>query len=152
MFPVRTGKAALYRRWANKHDLVQAALSYALPPLPALRADRPVRDNLLVLFAAHRDILAGKTAFPGLAVIGQVIHEPELRDIFAHAVVVPRVRLIEAVLQAGVRRGEIDPGALTSLTARIGPALINQHVLLTGAPPTRAELTHIVDAVIPPPR
>ena len=30
----RTGKAALYRRWSSKHDLVQAALLYALPPLP----------------------------------------------------------------------------------------------------------------------
>ena len=33
----RTGKAALYRRWTSKHDLVQAALLYALPPVPEPR-------------------------------------------------------------------------------------------------------------------
>ncbi|MGH3560782.1 MAG: TetR/AcrR family transcriptional regulator [Mycobacterium sp.] len=143
-----TGKAALYRRWSNKHDLVQAALLYALPPIPELRAGRSARENLLTMFTAHRDILAGKTAFPGLAIIGQVIHEPELRAIFADAVVAPRLRLIESILQGGVRNGEIDPAALTPLTARVGPALINQHVLLTGAPPGRRELTHIVDTVI----
>ncbi len=147
----RTGKAALYRRWANKHYLVQAALLYALPPVPELRAGRSARENLLAVFSAHRDILAGKTAFPGLAIIGQLIHEPELRAIFADAVVGPRLELIESILQAGVRDGEIDPGALTPLTARVGPALINQHVLLTGTPPTRRELTRIVDAVLPHP-
>ena len=29
----RTGKAALYKRWCNKRDLVYAALIFALPPL-----------------------------------------------------------------------------------------------------------------------
>src|ERR1700730_8016991 len=29
-----TGKAALYRRWASKHDLVHAALVFAVPPVP----------------------------------------------------------------------------------------------------------------------
>jgi len=37
-----TGKAALYRRWASKHDLVHAALVFALPPVPSrARAGRP---------------------------------------------------------------------------------------------------------------
>jgi AcrR family transcriptional regulator len=147
----RTGKAALYRRWSTKHDLVQAALLYALPPIPEPRAGRSARENLLTTFSAHRDILAGKTAFPGLAIIGQVLHEPELRAIFADSVVAPRLRLIESILQAGVRTGEIDPATLTPLTARVGPALINQHVMLTGAPPTRRELTRIIDTVIAQP-
>ncbi|EUA50350.1 hypothetical protein I552_1286 [Mycobacterium xenopi 3993] len=43
---------------------MQAALLYALPPLPEPRADRPARENLLAVFTAHCDVLAGKTAFP----------------------------------------------------------------------------------------
>ena len=35
-----TGKAALYRRWASKHDLVHAALVFALPPVPEPRSGR----------------------------------------------------------------------------------------------------------------
>ena len=88
----RTGKAALYRRWASKHDLVQAALLFALPPLPEPRADRSARENLLAMFSAHCDLLAGKTAFPGLFIIQQLLHEPEMRAIFADAVVAPRPR------------------------------------------------------------
>lgn len=144
----RTGKAALYRRWSTKHALVHAALHYALPPLPEPRADRSARENLLTVFSAHCDVLAGKTAFPSLAIMGQLIHEPELRAIFADAVVAPRLRIIESILQAGVASGEIDAAALTPLTARVGPALINQQLLLTGAPPNRRQLVHIVDTVL----
>jgi AcrR family transcriptional regulator len=145
-----TGKAALYRRWASKHDLVQAALQYAVPPLADPRPGRSARENLLAVFTAHRDLLAGKTAFPGLHIVSQLVHEPELRVIFADAVVAPRLKVVESIIRAAVRDGDIDPATFTPLTARIGPALINQHFMLTGAPPNRRELALIVDTVIPP--
>ena len=144
----RTGKAALYRRWTCKHDLVQAALLYALPPVPGPRTDRSVRDNLLAVFTAHCDVLAGKTGFPSLAIMNQLLHEPELRAIFADAVVAPRLQITESILQAGVANGEINAAALTPYTARVGPALINQQLLLTGAPPNKRQLAHIVDTVV----
>jgi AcrR family transcriptional regulator len=144
----RTGKAALYRRWTCKHDLVQAALLYALPPTPEPRTDRSARDNLMAVFAAHCDVLAGKTAFPSLAIMNQLLHEPELRAIFADAVVAPRLQITESILQAGVANGEINAAALTPYTARVGPALINQQLLLTGAPPNKRQLAHIVDTVV----
>jgi AcrR family transcriptional regulator len=145
-----TGKAALYRRWASKHDLVHAALHHVLPSLTELRPGHSARDNLLAVFTAHRDVLAGKTAFPGLDIIGQLVHEPELRAIFVDAVVAPRLTLVESILRAAVRDGDIDPATLTPMTARVGPALINQHFLLTGLAPNKRELALIVDTVIPP--
>jgi AcrR family transcriptional regulator len=145
-----TGKAALYRRWASKHDLVHAALVFALPPVPEPRSGRSARDALLTLFTAHRDVLAGKTAFPGLDTIHQLLHEPEMRIIFADAVVGPRLKITESILEAAVEAGDIDRASLTPLTARIGPALINHHFLLTGEPPNRRELALVVDTVIPP--
>jgi AcrR family transcriptional regulator len=144
----QTGKAALYRRWASKHDLVHAALLYAVPPLADPRPGRSARENLLAVFTAHRDVLAGKTAFPGLVIMGQLIHEPELRAIFADAIVAPRVRIIESILNAAVQDGEVDPEALTPLTVRVGPALINQHFMTTGVPPSKRELGLVVDTVM----
>ncbi|MBV8862138.1 MAG: TetR/AcrR family transcriptional regulator [Mycobacterium sp.] len=144
----RTGKAALYRRWSCKHDLVQAALLYALPSPPGPRADRSVRENLLAVFTAHSDVVAGKTAFPGLRIMNQLIHEPELRAIFVDAVVTPRLHIIESILQVGAANGEIDAATFTPYTARVGPALINQQMLLTGAPPNKRQLMQIVDTVV----
>lgn len=145
-----TGKAALYRRWCSKHDLVHAALVFARPPLPEPRTGRSARENLLTVFTAHRDILAGKTAFPGVNIMGQLMHEPELRAIFADAVVGPRLQMIEAILRAAVEEGDLDPATVTPFTAKIGPALINHQALLTGVPPNGRELALIVDTVIPP--
>jgi AcrR family transcriptional regulator len=147
-----TGKAALYRRWCSKHDLVHAALVYTLPPVPELRAGRSARDNLLSVFVSHRDILAGKTAFPGMVIIHQLLHEPEMRAIFADAVVGPRLKVVESILRAALDDGDIDAATVTPLTARVGPALINHHFLLTGEPPSRRELALVVDTVIPPRR
>ncbi|MCV7411678.1 transcriptional regulator [Mycobacterium florentinum] len=146
----QTGKAALYRRWCSKRELVHAALVFALPSLPEPRSGRSARDTLLTVFTAHRDVLAGKTAFPGLDTIHQLLHEPEMRIIFADAVVNPRLKIVESILAAAVKAGDIDPATLTPLTARIGPALINHHFLLTGEPPNRRKLAMIVDTVIPP--
>jgi len=145
-----TGKAALYRRWGSKQELVRAALVFTIPPLPEPRAGRPARENLLTLFTTHRDVLAGKTAFPGFEVVGQLMHEPGFRAIFADAVVGPRLRIVETILQTAVAQGELDPSTITPFTAKIGPALINQQFLLAGVPPNRRELALIVDTVIPP--
>jgi AcrR family transcriptional regulator len=144
-----TGKAALYRRWASKHDLVHAALVFALPPVPEPRSGRSARDSLLTVFTSHRDVLAGKTLFPGLDTIHQLLHEPEMRAIFADAVVCPRLAIVESILQTAIDAGELDPATVTPLTARVGPALINHHFLLTGEPPNRRELALVVDTVIP---
>jgi AcrR family transcriptional regulator len=146
-----TGKAALYRRWQSKHDLVLAALRDRMPSLPEPRADRSARYNLLAVLAALSDVLAGRTAYPGVLVMSQLLHDPELRSLYAEEVVGPRMEVIKSILDAGVRNGEIDPAAVTALTARTGPALIVQHVLLTGEPPTRRELTLIVETLIADP-
>jgi AcrR family transcriptional regulator len=145
-----TGKAALYRRWCSKHDLVHAALVYALPPLPELRSGRSARENLLTMLTSHRDLLAGKTGFPGVDIVGQLVHQPELRAIVSELVVGPRLKILEEILASAVDDGDLDPAAVTPLTARVGPALINQYFLLTGEPPSRRDMALIVDTVIPP--
>lgn len=144
-----TGKAALYRRWPNKHALVIAALRHVLPPLPLLRPDASARDNLMSVFTTLRDVFAGRTTFPGVGVIIEVLHEPELRDMFAEQIVAPRLQLIETILRHAEHTGELKPGTRTPLTARIGPALVFEAFLMNGKPPTRRDLTVIVDTVLP---
>lgn len=147
----RTGKAALYRRWPTKHALVLASLRHALPPTPEPPADRTPRQNLLAIFTTICDEMAGKVgSFPGLDFIGQVLHEPELRTMLAEDLMAPRLQVIESILRHAKAGGEIDPNTFTPLTARVGPALILQHVLLTGAPPSRRELTQIIDTLVLP--
>ncbi|WP_040829844.1 TetR/AcrR family transcriptional regulator [Nocardia jiangxiensis] len=147
----QTGKAALYRRWPTKQALVLAALLHVLPPLPEPSAERSKRQNLLSVLIAIGEVMAGRTTFPGLDILGQVLREPELRAMYAEKLIAPRIQVIDTILRDVETGGEFDPGTLPSLNARIGPALIIQQVLLTGAPPTRRELGEIVDALLPEP-
>ena len=146
----RTGKAALYRRWPGKRELVLAALRHHLPPPPTARRDRSARQNLLAALVAHCAVLGGETGFPGIQVMGQLIHDSELRSVFAEDVIAPRLAAIESILLNGVLSGEIDSSQLSPLSAKLGPALVVQHFLLHGSPPNRSELELIVDAAIRP--
>ncbi|MFE7313347.1 TetR/AcrR family transcriptional regulator [Streptomyces sp. NPDC057555] len=139
-----TGKAALYRRWPGKQPLVLDALRYALPPLPEPDPKRSPRENLAESLAALSDVLAGKTLVPGIEFIVDVLHEPDMRALFADKVIAPRLQRIEAILHEDVHGHE----AVHPLAARTGPALILQTFLLTGGPPSPQELDLIIDTVL----
>lgn len=143
-----TGKAALYRRWANKHDLVIAALRDALPELPVLDTERTTRDNLRAVLTALCDVLARPNPFPYIYIVGELVRQPEFRATFTQDIVGPRLRVIQSILRHGIDTGEIAPGTITPLTAKTGPALVMQTVLLTGKPPNRAEIETIIDTML----
>ncbi|MFG1709789.1 TetR/AcrR family transcriptional regulator [Nonomuraea sp. M3C6] len=146
----QTGKAALYRRWPSKKDLVLDALLRVLPEAREIAPSGSVRDNLLATLTIMAGTLAGEAAHPGLGVMIEVLREPELREAFGTRVIEPRLRLIEATLHEAAARGEITAGAALPLIARTGPALVIQTFLLTGEPPARAELARIVDTILMP--
>ncbi|MEU2364857.1 TetR/AcrR family transcriptional regulator [Streptomyces noursei] len=143
-----TGKAALYRRWPGKQPLVLDALRYALPPLPEPNPERSTRENLAGVLTAFNDVLAGRTLIPGIGFIVDMLHEPELRALFAQQIIAPRLESIDALLHEGVHRGEFDSEAVQPLAARTGPALILQSFLLTGEPPGPKEIDLIIDTVL----
>ena len=145
----QTGKAAVYRRWPTKQALVLDALRHVIPPLTEPDPNGTARENLREIFTALRKVLAGETGFPGLAIAFTLLSDPPLRAAFVDSIVAPRLTVIASILDRAVRTGELPPGARTPLAAQVGPALIVQTFMLTGAPPTDADLTRILDTVLP---
>lgn len=146
----RTGKAAVYRRWSTRQALVFDALRHALPELPGFDPALPPRENLRAVFTVLCRVFAGETSFPGMTVIAGMLGDPVLRAIFVDAIVRPRFGVIESILAHAERTGDIAPGSLGPMAVPTGPALITQAFMLTGEPPTAAELDQIIDAVLPP--
>ena len=146
----QTGKAALYRRWPGKRELVLDALLGVLPDPGEVASSASVRDELLATLTIMADTVAGRSRFPSLDVLLEVLRVPELRDAFASRVIEPRLRMVHDILRRGADRGEIDPGRISTLVARTGPALVIETFLLTGAPPPGGELARIVDTVVMP--
>jgi AcrR family transcriptional regulator len=146
----QTGKAALYRRWPGKRELVLDALLGVLPDPGEVASSASVRDELLATLTIMADTVAGRSRFPSLDVLLEVLRVPELRDAFASRVIEPRLRIVHDILRRGAERGEIDPGRISTLVARTGPALVIETFLLTGAPPPGDELARIVDTIVMP--
>ncbi|TQM38870.1 TetR/AcrR family transcriptional regulator [Pseudonocardia cypriaca] len=146
----QTGKAALYRRWAGKRELVLDALLGVLPDPGEVAPSASVRDELLATLTIMADTVAGRSRFPSLDVLLEVLRVPELRDAFASRVIEPRLRMVHGILRRGAERGEIDPARISTLVARAGPALVIETFLLTGAPPPGDELARIVDTIVMP--
>jgi AcrR family transcriptional regulator len=145
-----TGKAALYRRWPSKKDLLLDAMSHALPDPRTGTESGSVRDNLLNALKTMSGEFARQTPFPSLDILAEMTRDPELRDAFATRVVKPRLQIIVDILRRGVERKLINPRADLALIARTGPALVLQAFLLTGKPPPTADLNRIVDTILVP--
>jgi AcrR family transcriptional regulator len=118
------GKPAIYRRFANKAELVAHVISRQLPVLePPDLGDsrtelwRAVKQGLPHDGPAYVRLIGGLIAEQG--------RHPELIDAFRRTVLLPRRATVAAIIERGQKRGEIradiDPDAGLELMA--GPFL-----------------------------
>jgi len=148
----QTGKAALYRRWTSKEQLVMDALAATLPPTGGAPDTGSLRDDLVELL--HR-VIAAMNSVPGAAlraVIGELDHEHarSFMGLVHERVIDPVRRLQLEVLAAGERRGEVRPGAVTPMVADVLPALLLYRAKFCGGVPQDADAEALVDEVLLP--
>ncbi|POM23378.1 Bacterial regulatory protein, tetR family [Actinomadura rubteroloni] len=152
----RTGKAALYRRWNSKDELLRDALLRELPPPVEPPATGTVRGDVRALLVAFRDTIASCHGAPWQALKEEDAGAVLIRELVKERLVEPIRRYLGEALRAGVERGEVRPRAATRELAELGPAMITYRYM------TRREVTpdetidYIVDeivlrAVSPPP-
>ena len=145
-----TGKAALYRRWGSKEELVVAALQHALPAFAGPPDHGNVRDDLLVLLRAMAAHVSSPAGCAMQAVLGEADRERAFVELVHERVLQPRKRLLSAVLRRAAERGEIDPAAPLHLVAEVGPAMILQRFNTAGPPIPDDYVVSVVDDVVMP--
>ncbi|WP_327298324.1 MULTISPECIES: TetR/AcrR family transcriptional regulator [unclassified Streptomyces] len=146
----RTGKAALYRRWPGRAELVIDACAARrltdadLPDTGALRTDVvAVLRQLSAKFAtSHGDILRG--------LLTEAMHDPEFARLVRERVGPAGPGPIQSVLLRAAARGEIEPWVPGSRRATVAVDLLRNHYLLYGAPVPEEVITEIVDDVYLP--
>jgi AcrR family transcriptional regulator len=147
----QTGKAALYRRWATKDDLLREALEHALPVPSEIPEHDNVRDDLLALLRCYRDVteVTRGTVFQVLKI------EANETSFLLHTVVRERVvgplrQMILDALRRGAERGEVRPEAVTPQISRIGPAMVMYRCLTESMDISDDFLVSVVDDVLMP--
>jgi AcrR family transcriptional regulator len=141
------GKTTIYRRWPSKRDLVVAALATETPFAP------PPRDidsrTALGLFV--RQAIAMLIDSGAIRILGSLLvedqREPGLLEAFRQRILGPRRGLVEAMLRAGIERGEIRPDIEPLVvTEMIAGAVFGHHAIL-GLTADEAWIESLVDHV-----
>ncbi|MHB9858596.1 TetR/AcrR family transcriptional regulator [Streptomyces sp. YIM S03343] len=148
----QTGKAAVYRRWPSKEDLVADALQAGLPRFDAAPDLGGVREDLLELCRQARGAMYSR---PGFA-LRSVIHECDpaqaerFHGVIFEGLLEPATRLLREVVDRGIERGEVRPDASNSFVYDAIPAMMMYRAKVCGSEWTEADIEEMVDQLMLP--
>ncbi|MFC9387463.1 TetR/AcrR family transcriptional regulator [Streptomyces venezuelae] len=148
----QTGKAAVYRRWPSKEDLVADALQAGLPTLDEAPDLGGVRDDLYELCRRVRDVMYSK---PGFA-LRSVLHECDaeaaerFHGLIVTGVVEPSARLFRDVLQRGIARGDVRADASDDLVIDVIPAMMMYRSKVCASEWPDDEIAELIDRIMVP--
>lgn len=148
----QTGKAAVYRRWPSKEDLVVDALQAGLPAFGDAPDHGNIRDDLYQLCRRVRAAMYSK---PGFA-LRSVLHECDastaarVQELVVSGVIEPSVALFRKVLGQGIERGDVRSDALDDLVFDVIPAMMMYRSKVCGSEWSDADIAELVDRVMVP--
>ena len=146
----RTGKAALYRRWPRKEDLVVDALDHLLPSLAVLPDHGDLREDLLDLLRRTAEMVNSRTGCALRCLLAEVDRGHPFARLLHERVFAPRKHAFRAVLQRAADRGQVRADAASQLVADVGPALVVQRFLAEGPPVPDDYVVSVLDDIVMP--
>jgi AcrR family transcriptional regulator len=148
----QTGKAALYRRWASKEDLIVAAIENTLPEPPGVPDLGGIRAELLWLMDRIHSIMYSPPGCALRAIMTEIEHEHAkvFHELVQRMVFDPSRAATAQVLRRGIARGEVRPDADIELLTDIGPAMLMYRAKVCGGEVPREYPTRLVDEALMP--
>jgi AcrR family transcriptional regulator len=147
----RTSKAAIYRRWPARADLVAAAIGHVYQHDHDQTPDTgDVRADLFAVLRAGADRLTGPLGEAARGLITETLTDPDATRAAREHLAYGRTRLISTVLQRAVQRGQVGPQALAPQLVSLAPTLVSHHYLLHGAPIGDDTINEILDQIVMP--
>lgn len=143
------GKAAIYRRWPAKLDLVVAAVSEAAVRPGDIADTGSLRGDVLAFLRAGRALLEhplGRRIVPDL--IAEAARSPALAELMEHAIGGPRRELAGAIVERATARGEVRAGLDHELALDIFPAALYWRLSVRRGTASDADLEPMADAVV----
>jgi AcrR family transcriptional regulator len=143
-------KTTIYRRWRSKEDLALAALVGIVDR----QAQRPrnlgdARAELLAfvmrLIRALDSTLVGRVIH---GLVSELAADPELARAFREQVLTRRAAELNQILERGVERGDIRPGARAGIALDVLLGPVYYRLLVSGMPLTREFAEQVVDCFL----
>lgn len=138
-----TNKAALYRRWPNRTELLAAAIDRRVAPLAALPADTG---------SLRGDVIAVLQAMNRRSHAAQAVPDPggELTAYLRHRAATEGFEQMDLVLSRARRRGEASGSRLSVQVGRLPVSVLHSELCLGTAPVPDQAITEIVDELFLP--
>jgi AcrR family transcriptional regulator len=143
-------KTTIYRRWRSKEDLALAALVGMVDR----QAQRPrnlgdARAELVAfvvrLVRALDSTLVGRVIH---GLVSELAADPDLARAFREQVLARRSAELDRILERGVERGEIRPGARDGIALDLLLGPVYYRLLVSGMPLTREFAEEVVDCFL----
>ena len=143
-------KTTIYRRWRDKWELaLDAAMIDVLNTF-----DDPVdvgdtRKELFTFVNSAVKTLGSKPYGPAMqGLASEVATDPQLARVYREYVVDPRRRQVQAVIDRGIKRGDLRPDTDPRLVQELLIGTIYFRLLFSGPPFDRKLGTRLVDAIL----
>ncbi|MFJ3672906.1 TetR/AcrR family transcriptional regulator [Streptomyces sp. NPDC090106] len=148
----QTGKAAVYRRWSSKEDLVADALEAGLPLIDAAPDRGSVREDLLALCLQARDAMYSRPGFALRAVIHECdeIQAERFHGVIFKGVVEPTLKLLAQVITRGIERREVRSDAANGYVFDAIPAMMMYRSKMCASEWSDRELEDMIDQLMVP--
>jgi AcrR family transcriptional regulator len=148
----QTGKAAVYRRWPSKEDLVVDALEAGLPRLDESADHGCVRDDLFHVCRRVRDAMFSRTGIALRSVLYEcdAVAAERFQGVIISRVVEPSVELFRTVVQRGVARGDVRADAVCELVLDVVPGLLMYRSKVCGSEWPDQDIARMIDQVMVP--
>lgn len=147
----RTSKAAIYRRWPARADLVAATIRAAAERGQETIPDTgDVRADLFTVLRTAADRLVGPYGEAARGLLAESLADPAATHAAREHLTQGRNELIATVLERAVQRGQAGPQALTPQLVSLAPILVSHHYLLHGAPVSDEVIADVLDDIVMP--
>src|ERR1700712_2570560 len=144
------GKAAIYRRWSSKTDLLVSYTEGSIEGTLDVSDTGSLRTDLVVLLSSAVAHFNGPAGRANRALLSAVHDDPVLAAAYHAGPVAQWSAAFQQVFDRAARRGEISPAVASPVAAEAGAAILVQRWLLWGAHIDEALVTAVVDDVMLP--
>ncbi|WP_369249655.1 TetR/AcrR family transcriptional regulator [Streptomyces sp. R41] len=148
----QTGKAAVYRRWPSKEDLVADALQAGLPSLAEAPDLGSVREDLLELCRRVREAMFSQSGFALRSVLYEcdALQAERFQRVIFGGVIEPNMRLLREVIGRGIERGEVRPDAANAYVFDAIPAMMMYRSKVCASEWSERDLEEMIDQLMVP--
>lgn len=148
-----TSEAVLYRRWANKDQLVLAALEHHRSTHPVAPADTgSLRTDLLAELTAASEARAGYLAIAAAVSLAGLTADGvrTLAEVRALVLNLPAVPPVRDLYRRAHERGELDLGRISTAVLEMPFELLRHDLLMSLEPVAPERIRSIVDELFLP--